>query len=222
MKLRTLEEYKEIYKLWIKFLRLSEGYNGYCRLRREESPDAAHKAYGNRFLRIYSFFGDVQPGNFEEWWAKAKVEKAIEKYNEKAFLIDGEIQRYATVLDNRLMENPSARRVRIPVNLIRDQLGELLGEGPRSITLIVHTDYGIKELQKAVGEVIAKHKNPGRPFSQNRIFIPFPHGQFSTSNIEMYFKAYSLYFSRTDLFILYYIGHGNYLRLRAMPDPPRL
>jgi hypothetical protein len=198
---RTLEEYKKIYWLWVRFLQLSDDYKKYCRMLAgsQEYSDAEYEEYESRFYRIYDFFGRIDDQydeeNFNNWWEDSEIFKRLQRYERNVFRIDEEIERYSRLLSEDIIEREGRPRKRLQHNIIKNKLEELLGEGPRSITLIVHINDSVTNLAESFKTALKEHRsrNPTRTRDTRRSFIPLPHGKFSLPKLELYLKFYKSY-----------------------------
>jgi hypothetical protein len=182
------EQLKETYRLWVEFLKESDGYKDYClniadpkALKKfpieriywsgwydMESDETIDAQYKHHFFGTYCIFRNIHDPNydFEQWWQDVMI-KLLERYEKDPYILlklnEVALEWYAKEINFRLeiIDNAKAsdkEKLKMMKELVKEALKLYFGEKKGFLTVTVLAQNPIDELTKRFSEAIIKHK----------------------------------------------------------------
>lgn len=188
----NFKQYKDTYRLWVEFLKESDGYKDYCLniadpkalkefpieriywsgwydMEHDETIDAK---YRHPFFGIYCIFRNIHADDydFEKWWKDVMLE-LLEKYEKDPYVLlklnDVALEWYAKEISLRLeiIDNANANdkeKLKMTKMLVNEALKLYFNEKKGFMTMTVLAQNPKDELIKRFSEAIDTHKKQYR------------------------------------------------------------
>jgi hypothetical protein len=208
---------KEVYRVWVEYLKESKGYKQYCETTemRKTYPLEVITCYSwaeglsfsigldgaeTDFLKLYLVFGDIHSSkfNYERWWNNRML-KLIKYASQHApspiLLADRFIRLYAATLSKETSDLIKRGRKRIPPAFFKELLTRKLGTNKGSISLRVNSYYRTDVLIKEFTKLVEKHKKRHRITDEtedlfHNLLVPTPIAGRIVSELEDYLKVF--------------------------------